>query len=340
MADSRPEREGDALLVGQEPVEPKAVDLDGGVDGIEYFSVRYSPDGKLVACGCGDGVIRVFNRVSGKVAYKLNVGASSELPITCVRFRPQPASSSAQNIVVAACADGSLQHFHASTQQRLHRIDEPGNEIYAIDFTTSGDLLASAGHDGKVRLYDETNKALISVMGSGPFQNQTTGHASRVFSVRFMPYSKNVLVSGGWDNTIQIWDVRTGRAERYVFGPHIAGDALDVTSTGRILTGSWRTEDQLQLWDLSSGKMICDIAWRNAPMVYAVAFSANGTSFVAGGTSPNSAAVFDLVGNGYTCRTTSMLPALGGVYSAAINPSGQRVLFAGAGRHVRELTLA
>lgn len=88
------------------------------------------------------------------------------------------------------------------------------------------------------------------------------------------------------------------------------------------------------------GKMICDIAWRNAPMVYAVAFSANGTSFVAGGTSPNSAAVFDLVGNGYTCRTTSMLPALGGVYSAAINPSGQRVLFAGAGRHVRELTLA
>lgn len=174
---------------------------------------------------------------------------------------------------LAAGADGSLQHFHASTQQRLHRIDEPGNEIYAvsgegpttlgqgrevdpvvqIDFTTSGDLLASAGHDGKVRLYDETNKALISVMGSGPFQNQTTGHASRVFSVRFMPYSKNVLVSGGWDNTIQIWDVRTGRAERYVFGPHIAGDALDVTSTGRILTGSWRTEDQLQLWDLSSG---------------------------------------------------------------------------------------
>jgi COMPASS component SWD3 len=31
----------------------------------EVFCVRFSPDGKFVAAGCGDGAIRVFNAENG-----------------------------------------------------------------------------------------------------------------------------------------------------------------------------------------------------------------------------------------------------------------------------------
>lgn len=39
------------------------------------------------------------------------------------------------------------------------------------------------------------------------------GHSNRVFSVKFDKDDENLLVSGGWDNTIQIWDLR-GRRPR------------------------------------------------------------------------------------------------------------------------------
>ncbi|OLP92446.1 hypothetical protein AK812_SmicGene25748 [Symbiodinium microadriaticum] len=51
------------------------------------------------------------------------------------------------------------------------------------------------------------------------------------------------LVSGGWDNTVQYWDLRAGHAVRAIFGPHICGDALDVSADGtQLLTGSCRDE--------------------------------------------------------------------------------------------------
>ena len=63
-------------------------------------------------------------------------------------------------------------------------------------------------------------------MGFGP--NSSAGHSNRVFSVKFHPEDPNVLLSGGWDNTIQIWDLRTGFSERSIYGPHLAGDSLDI----------------------------------------------------------------------------------------------------------------
>jgi COMPASS component SWD3 len=54
------------------------------------------------------------------------------------------------------------------------------------------------------------------------------GHSNRVFSIKFNPDDENILLSGGWDNTVQIWDIRAGASVRSIFGPHICGDAMDI----------------------------------------------------------------------------------------------------------------
>lgn len=52
---------------------------------------------------------------------------------------------------------------------------------------------------------------------------------------------------------------------RKIFGPHICGDALDIqsqsssTTSRQILTGSWRKDKTLQIWDYGSGKLLKDI---------------------------------------------------------------------------------
>ena len=59
------------------------------------------------------------------------------------------------------------------------------------------------------------------------------GHRSRVFGVCFNPRSSHELISGGWDNTIQFWDIRQPYALRRISGAHICGDALDISRNGK-----------------------------------------------------------------------------------------------------------
>lgn len=67
-------------------------------------------------------------------------------------------------------------------------------------------------------------------------------------AVTFHPTQQPILLSGGWDNTIQIFDTRAGSAVRSLYGAHICGDALSVTPDGRyVVSGSWRPDDALQV---------------------------------------------------------------------------------------------
>ena len=172
-----------------------------------------------------------------------------------------------------------------------------------------------------MRVYDENTKQLQLTMGSSILES-AAGHANRVFSSCFDPEDSNTLLTGGWDNTVHIWDLRSGRAERKIFGPHIAGDALQVHG-GRILTGSWRPDDPVQTWDLASGKLLCSAKYNpgadsghpsldtytshTAPgLVYGAAFNTDGTFVVAGGSGNNSVKVFD-------CTAPEHMPLIGAI---------------------------
>lgn len=127
----------------------------------------------------------------------------------------------------------------------------------------------------------------------------TAGHASRVFSLKFNPTDTNILISGGWDNTIQIWDTRVSHAVRSIFGPHICGDAVDIYGNV-VLSGSWRPDNALQLWDFGTGKLIETLDWRLGAgeepcLLYAAQFSKgnNAEFIVAGGSGANEAKIFN-----------------------------------------------
>ena len=58
------------------------------------------------------------------------------------------------------------------------------------------------------------------------------------------------------------------KSVKSIFGPHLAGDALDmaVDSAGKatILTGSWRPEGPLEMWDLDSGELTESVEWKDS----------------------------------------------------------------------------
>ena len=81
-----------------------------------------------------------------------------------------------------------------------------------LAFSSEGSLLASAGEDGTIRLWDVETGAHLRTL---------TGHLRFVYCVAFSPDGK-ILASGGEDKTIQFWDVETGELIR-VLARHIKG---------------------------------------------------------------------------------------------------------------------
>jgi len=78
-----------------------------------------------LACGFGDGAIRIYNTQSGKCSFTLcsvvdSFGASDDFPVTDIRWRPTNTGMKTANVLVSASADGWLKHWHATSGKCLH----------------------------------------------------------------------------------------------------------------------------------------------------------------------------------------------------------------------------
>lgn len=111
----------------------------------EVFCAKFDPEDKYLACGFGDGAIRIYNMISGKLAYTLcgNVSSSGimadDMPVCGLRWRPQNDAMKTSNVLVSIQADGSIKHWHATSGKCLHnRVDDPENHLYALDYNSMG----------------------------------------------------------------------------------------------------------------------------------------------------------------------------------------------------------
>eukprot|EP01112_Ceratiomyxa_fruticulosa_P009677 TRINITY_DN2535_c0_g2_i1.p1 TRINITY_DN2535_c0_g2~~TRINITY_DN2535_c0_g2_i1.p1 ORF type:complete len:428 (-),score=71.16 TRINITY_DN2535_c0_g2_i1:9-1292(-) len=306
----------------------------------DSYSIRFSPDARFIAAGSSDGSVRVYSSLTGKLVY--NLTSDDNLPITCVRWRPESLLQKNKNILVSTNADGAIRHWHVTSNKCINTLNEDGNQIYCVDYRFDGDLFATAGKDFKVRVYDENKKALLSTL-SGGHGDVTAGHASRVFSLKFHPTDQNILLTGGWDNTIQLWDLRMDHAVRSIFGPHICGDSVDIYNN-LVISGSWRQDKSLQLWDYGDGRLLDTIEWKvglgeEPCLIYATQFSKGNDAeyIVAGGSGSNEFRVF----NRKTSQVVGGVWGLKrGVYAVDFSYDSKSLIVGGGGMlHLYEMHL-
>ena len=114
-----------------------------------------------------------------------------------------------------------------------------------------------------------------------------------------------------------------------IYGPFICGDAVDVFDN-TVLTGSWRPEKPLELWDFATGKMIETIPWHQSSIhgddcqLYAAQFSKGDASMIAaGGSGSNEAKIFDRTKGNQVIGTVAGLSR--GVFTLDFNHDGSQV---------------
>lgn len=167
----------------------------------EVFCCKFDPEDRYLAVGYGDGMCRIYNNTTGKLSYTLSsLSLDDDKPITAVGWRPVSATLKTANVLVTCSADGSLKHYHATSGKLLHsRQGEDENSLLCMDFSPDGSLLAVAGKDMYINVYDETTKSLAFKMKE---RGNMPGHSNRIFCTKFNQIDPNMLVSGGWDNTV------------------------------------------------------------------------------------------------------------------------------------------
>lgn len=124
-----------------------------------------------------------------------------------------------------------------SGEPQVRRLFRETSGTNCLDISPNSQA-TTGGSDGCIRIYDLSSEKMI---------RDCSWHSSRIFSVKWKDYS--VLLSGGWDNVVRLWDTRTrGTSLANISGPHICGDAID-SFDNFILTGSWKKQAGLELWD-------------------------------------------------------------------------------------------
>ena len=257
--------------------------------GSDIGSLRFSPDGKLLAITCFNGYAYVRNASRSRIVGHYQVSTSNS-PILSVRWNPKN-----NDQLLFSAANGAISSWSVKENKEIWCISEKENTVNSLDVSPSGATFCSVGSDNSVRVYDMTRHELAHNMKTTNYlKGAVTGHSNRVFATLYL--DENTVASGGWDNTVILWDIRSGSVVRSFFGPSICGDGLCMVNNSKTLvTGSWRDKDQLQFFDIGTGnceKSITVGTQPNSMYIYTVQSTPNQRFVACGGSGVNRISFF------------------------------------------------
>ncbi|CAI5757750.1 unnamed protein product [Candida verbasci] len=237
-------------------------------------SVCFSPDGKLLATGAEDKLIRIWDLSTKRI---IKILRGHEQDIYSLDFFPDG------DRIVSGSGDRSVRIWDTrSSQCSLTLSIEDGVTTVAV--SPDGKLIAAGSLDRTVRVWDSTTGFLVERLDSG--NENGNGHEDSVYSVAFN-VNGNQIASGSLDRTVKLWNLE-GKS------PDSKNSSCDVTYIGHkdfvlsvcctpnneyILSGS--KDRGVIFWDQQSGNPLLMLqGHRNSVISVAVSLNSQGTEGV------------------------------------------------------------
>ncbi|MTB52822.1 caspase family protein [Lewinella sp. W8] len=190
----------------------------------EHWFVAFSPDGRQVLSNDfvevdnpGQAtVLTAYDTRQGKVQWR------SRIPCGTFQYRPDGKTviggSFLKDVVTINARDGKVIRTYTRRD---------GTHFEAA-FNAAGDKLT-----GQERPTEGSTDETITVVGaaSGQIEQRLAGHQGTVNATGFL--DGDFLLSAGFDNTVRLWDLRSGREAAKLFFFDDRGDWVIITPDGR-----------------------------------------------------------------------------------------------------------
>lgn len=196
-------------------------------------AVAFSPDGRWVATGGHDNVVRLLDAGTGKVARTL---AGHTDRVNGLAFSPDG------RLLASAGADRTIRLWNPETGAAVRSLAGHTDKVRHVAFSPDGRTLASTSEDRSVRLWDPATGRPGQVLA---------GHTAASWALAWSP-SGDRLASGGSDHTIRLWNPATGAPAGVLQGHTDEVWALAFSPDGRTLF-SGSLDSLVKAWDVASG---------------------------------------------------------------------------------------
>jgi WD40 repeat protein len=149
-------------------------EFDVGADG--GLRPQFSPDGRLLAVGNRNSSTVLFETSTGRQLSVLGGRSTQE-----IQFHPGGQTLAETRV------DGSIALYRIPDGTKIAERQTNAKELYSVDWSPDGTLLATAGREGKITLWDPRDLTVIRELDAPAW----------VIQVRFSPDGRNLHYAGG-----------------------------------------------------------------------------------------------------------------------------------------------